>query len=98
MMIDDLVKICREEGVEIKLNTPATVEAIKELSPCAVIAATGSRPIKPRFAGNCPAEDILTLKIFSAAESSSGTAMLPSSARVLRGSRPLTHFAKTGAR
>lgn len=61
-MIDDLVKICREEGVEIKLNTPATVEAIKELSPCAVIAATGSRPIKPRFAGNCPAEDILTFE------------------------------------
>lgn len=61
-MTDDLVKICREEGVEIKLNTPATVEAIKELSPCAVIAATGSRPIKPRFAGNCPAEDVLTFE------------------------------------
>lgn len=61
-MIDDLVKICREEGVEIKLNTPATVETIKELSPCAVIAATGSRPIKPRFAGNCPAEDVLTFE------------------------------------
>lgn len=61
-MIEDLAKICREEGVEIRLSTPATAEAIKELSPCAVIAATGSRPIKPRFAGNCPAEDILTFE------------------------------------
>ena len=53
-MIEDLAKICREEGVEIRLNTPATADAI--------IAATGSRPIKPRFAGNCPAEEILTFE------------------------------------
>lgn len=61
-MIEDLAKICREEGVEIRLNTPVTADAIKALAPCAVIAATGSRPIKPRFAGNCPAEDILTFE------------------------------------
>ncbi|MEG2291477.1 MAG: FAD-dependent oxidoreductase [Clostridium sp.] len=35
-------------GVEIRLNTKATLENIKELSPYAVIIATGSKPIVPQ--------------------------------------------------
>ena len=35
-------------GVEIRLNTEATVEAIKELKPYAVFVATGSTPVMPK--------------------------------------------------
>ena len=68
-MIEDLEKTLRELGVEILLNTPATVEAVKALEPYAVIAATGSLPIKPKFDGNygegdlCTAEEVLSGKV-----------------------------------
>ena len=68
-MIEDLEKAVRELGVDILLNTPATVEAVKALEPYAVIAATGSNPIKPKFSGNhgeediCTAEEILSGKV-----------------------------------
>ena len=68
-MIEDLEKSVRENGVEILLNTPATVEAVKALQPVAVITATGSVPIKPHFDGNyndsdlCTAEEILSGKV-----------------------------------
>lgn len=35
-------------GVEIRLNTEATVETIKELKPYAVFVATGSTPVMPK--------------------------------------------------
>ena len=35
-------------GVEIRLNAPATVEALRELQPCAVFVAQGSHSVKPR--------------------------------------------------
>lgn len=50
--IEDAVTSCEAHGVKIVLNTPATIEAINEIDPCAVIVATGSRPVKPHFAGN----------------------------------------------
>lgn len=68
-MIEDLENTIRALGVEILLNTPATVEAVKALEPYAVIAATGSLPIKPKFDGNygeddlCTAEEILSGKV-----------------------------------
>ena len=68
-MIEDLEKTIRELGVEILLNTPATVEAVMALKPYAVIAATGSLPIKPKFDGNyceddlCTAEEVLSGKV-----------------------------------
>ena len=67
--IEDMVKQCEIDGVEIKLGTPATVENIIALRPAAVICASGADPIKPKFAGDydesfvCTFEDILTGKI-----------------------------------
>ena len=67
--IEDMVKQCEIDGVEIKLGTPATVENIIALRPAAVICASGADPIKPKFPGDydesfvCTFEDILTGKI-----------------------------------
>lgn len=67
--VEDMVKQCEIDGVEIRLNTPATVKNIIELRPAAVICATGADPIKPKFAGEydesfvCTFEDILTDRI-----------------------------------
>ncbi len=60
--VDDLVATCEELGVNILLNTPATVEKIKELNPCTVVVATGSNPIKPKFNGSYDAEKVLTFE------------------------------------
>lgn len=66
--IEDLTALCKEEGVEILLNTEATLENIKNCNPYAVIYAAGSKPIKPKFSGEysedfvCTFEDVLTGK------------------------------------
>ena len=66
--IEDAVSACKEKGINILHNTPATVELIKEIDPYAVIVATGSKPIRPKFGINpdnepCTFEDILTGKV-----------------------------------
>lgn len=66
--IEDAVAACKEKGVKILLNTPASLELIKKLDPEAIIVATGSKPIKPKFGLNvenepCTFEDILTGKV-----------------------------------
>ena len=66
--IEDAVAACEEKGVKILLNTPASLELIKELDPTAIIVATGSKPIKPKFGVNpenepSTFEDILTGKV-----------------------------------
>lgn len=60
--VEDLVATCEELGVNILLNTPATVEKIKELDPCAVVVATGSTPIKPKFKGDYDESNVLTFE------------------------------------
>jgi len=45
--IEDLEYSARLHGAEIKYNTPATYEKIKEYNPYAVIIATGGEPIIP---------------------------------------------------
>lgn len=60
--IEDAVNACKECGVEIRLNTVATPELIKELNPYKVIVASGSNPIKPKFDGNCSPEKIYTFE------------------------------------
>ncbi len=60
--VEDLVKTCEDLGVRILLNTPATVKEVKELNPCAVIVATGSNPIKPKFNGNYDTNKVLTFE------------------------------------
>lgn len=42
-------------GVEVSLNQTADRESIKEFAADIVVLATGSRPIVPEFAKNCPA-------------------------------------------
>ncbi len=67
-LIEDLVSLCKEEGVEILLNTAATEENISSYEPYAVIYAAGSKPVKPKFDGEysddfvCTFEDVLTGK------------------------------------
>lgn len=66
--IEDAVAACKEKGVKILLNTPASLELIKKLDPTAIIVASGSKPIKPKFGLNaenepCTFEDILTGKV-----------------------------------
>lgn len=46
--IEDLVTACNKKGVEIKLNTPATKDVIKDYNPYAVIIACGADAVKPR--------------------------------------------------
>ncbi|MBV7273414.1 FAD-dependent oxidoreductase [Clostridium sp. PL3] len=56
-------------GVEVHLNTPASVEAIKELNPYAVFVATGSKSIVPKAIPGvegknvCTSSDILSGKV-----------------------------------
>lgn len=46
-----LEKLCRDEGVDIRLNTEVTREYIGKEAPDAVIVAVGSRPIVPPIPG-----------------------------------------------
>lgn len=55
-------------GVEIRLNTEANVEMVKELNPYGVIVAVGGTPIIPNIPGIdspnvCTAEDVLAGKV-----------------------------------
>lgn len=58
--IEDLLALCEENGVEIKYNCTADVEAVKALAPYAVIVACGSKPVKPLFGGDYRFEDLVT--------------------------------------
>lgn len=60
--IEDAVRACQDNGVDIRLKTEATVEKIRELSPYKVIVATGSNPAVPKFDGDMDKNDILTFK------------------------------------
>ena len=60
--IEDLVSFCKEEGVEVLLNTEASTDNIKALEPYAVIYAAGSRPIKPKFAGEYSEDSVFTFE------------------------------------
>ncbi len=47
-------------GVEIRYNTPATVEVLKELDPYAVFVAQGAVPIVPKSIPGIDGEKVLT--------------------------------------
>lgn len=51
-VIEDLSTAAKKSGAEIRLNTQATAENIKELKPYAVIDATGGEAVKPRINGS----------------------------------------------
>ena len=50
-LTDSMAAEMKELGVDIKLNTKATPEMVKELSPVGVFVATGARPIIPKLPG-----------------------------------------------
>ncbi len=50
-LAQDLSVQARDIGVEIRLNTPATPDLIKALSPDAMVVATGARPLLPPLDG-----------------------------------------------
>lgn len=60
--IEDMEKLCRENGVEILLATPATNEAVKSYNPYAVICAMGSKPVVPYFGGEYKYDDLYTFE------------------------------------
>ena len=62
---EDLETAARKYGAKILLDTPATVEKIKELNPYAVFVATGAKAIVPKIEGAdgenvCSVTDILS--------------------------------------
>lgn len=48
---EDLEYQCRELGVDIRLNTEATVDNVKELEPYAIFNCTGGVPLTPKIPG-----------------------------------------------
>ena len=46
--IEDQVAACKKNGVEIRYNSPASVEFVESLQPYAVVLATGGMAVKPR--------------------------------------------------
>ncbi|MBO6016412.1 MAG: FAD-dependent oxidoreductase [Oscillospiraceae bacterium] len=50
----------KDLGVDVRLNTEATAEAIRALNPCAVILASGSAPILPRSIPGVDGENVCT--------------------------------------
>lgn len=58
--VEDLVAMCNEHGVEIRLGTAATKENIEEMRPAAIICATGATPVKPHFGGEYDESKVVT--------------------------------------
>lgn len=60
--VEDLMASCKDLGVEFRLGTTASVEAIKSLAPVKIILASGGNPIKPHFPGNADKNTIYTFE------------------------------------
>lgn len=45
------ITMCKKYGVDIRIDTQATPELLKELSPDAIVLATGSQPAMPNIPG-----------------------------------------------
>ena len=57
--IEDMLTECSLLGIEIKYNTEATVDTIKEIQPYAVILASGGIPVKPRSIQGIDGENVV---------------------------------------
>lgn len=53
---EDAVNACLEKGVKIFTGKEISATELKALNPAAVILATGSEPVKPKFKGDCTGE------------------------------------------
>lgn len=63
--LEDLKTACDKSGVEFRMSTPVTAQAINELKPYAIIDATGGTAAKPKIPGFdlpnvCTITEILT--------------------------------------
>ncbi|MCR5207356.1 MAG: NAD(P)/FAD-dependent oxidoreductase [Eubacterium sp.] len=58
--VEDLLKEAESLGIEIKLNTEATADMLKELDPYIVILATGGVPIRPQSIEGINGENVVT--------------------------------------
>ena len=59
-LIDYFKSQIEKYDIEVRLNTPATPEALKELNPYKVFASTGSVPVMPRSIEGIGGPNILT--------------------------------------
>ena len=59
-LIDYYKSQIEKYDIEVRLNTPATAEALKELNPYKVFASTGSVPVMPRSIPGIDGPNILT--------------------------------------
>ena len=59
-LIDYYRSQIRKYDIEVRLNTPATVEALRELAPYRVFASTGSVPVMPRSIEGISGPNVLT--------------------------------------
>lgn len=53
-IVDWRAERCRQEGVDVRLATPASVRSLAALEPDAVVVATGSQPSPPPFSSELP--------------------------------------------
>lgn len=58
-LISELAYDANKLGVDIRLNTEATVELIKEINADVVIVATGAKPVKCTFVEGCEDADFI---------------------------------------
>ncbi|MBN2168215.1 MAG: FAD-dependent oxidoreductase [Actinobacteria bacterium] len=61
---EDFTAACERGGVEFRFNSEPGVDEIKALDPCAVIVATGAKPVVPKIPGIdrknvCTADEVL---------------------------------------
>ncbi|WP_430333791.1 mycofactocin system FadH/OYE family oxidoreductase 2 [Rhodococcus sp. ACT016] len=53
-LVRNLERECAHRGVQVVTGTEATVESLLGESPDVVVVATGARPVRPWWAGQCP--------------------------------------------
>ena len=58
----DAAAACLEKGVRIFTGKEITVSELKQIKPYAVVIATGSAPVKPRFGGNYNPDEVYTFE------------------------------------
>lgn len=58
--VEDRIAALKALGVELRFGTEATEELVRSLSPCAVLVATGAKPIRPKSIPGCDGENVFT--------------------------------------
>lgn len=55
-----MIREVKKAGVEIRLNTEATVESVLALNPDEIIVATGGKPVMPKFIMECDHPNVVS--------------------------------------